>query len=757
MDSLALSLFLFTIIYHNTFSSYASHLSYTDYCASVVPNSTPNFSKFKVFPPSQLHHGYYIGGIYRRDGQKHFSLEIKNAHETDVAGILYVGAWFTIRTGTWYHRVHHHHENMWNNNHFPRFLTFSLDGFWSESSGMLCMVGTETDDTPQLELLEVVLKLYNVVSSRRNISTLITGSLESTSSEHEVSYFEPISLFIFPTIDYEFTLDAKETKKEYAGEGEVIPGFPINPVRFCSNISSMIDDIYDLQYQSECNAAKNCSPIGGDANKLPSYMSVNSLVCSDVKQRVKILMEFGNYNSGSRLSFHPNSTLVGEGWWDEEKNQLSVAVCHILGMEESIISVHVGDCSTRVSMRFPMIWSINDASSIMGHIWSIKSSGDSSYFKRIVLKSHQDKREIISGIKYEYRFLEKVRKYCPRQRSLKNKGIGYPDVYSSDMKFDMGVEYREQIIAWGFSIPFAVNDQLLNLDQNSAPNSSHTQQFISSNSSLYNVSYQIGLGLTLDAKLGEKKSLFSATQIDVDFSAEGIYNAEAGTLCMVGCRNLGSQNQIPTTDFLDCEILVLFQFQQSKSKNSGAYIRGSIKSMRNNSDPLYFNPLKLNTIVYYITKGDQILRKVYMERIMSLVWTTLLCVFVAFQLYHVKRNPDTVPLIFFVMLSITTFGKLISLVLNFHSFFSQNDYAKKKHLFGEWLALTEVSVMIISMITLLLLLQLLKLTWSARKTGIIHKGLLIAKIKKVLCVIFPLHVAGLLCALLVFRNSTTDV
>ncbi|TKY66530.1 hypothetical protein E2542_SST09406 [Spatholobus suberectus] len=383
MNSLALSsflmpLFIFTTFSPNTFSSYASHVSYTDHRASVVPNSIPNESKFKVFP--------------------------------------------------------------------------------HESSGKFCMVVRETGDSPQLQRLEVVPKLYNVVNSRSTISTLVTGSLESMSSEHE-SYW-------------------------------------------------------------------------GDANQLPYVVSLKALICSDVKQRVKVLIGFGNYDSGYRWSFNPNDSLLGEGWWDDRKNQLCINACRFLGMEEPVASAHVGDCSTGMSLKFPKFWSMNGASSIVGQIWSNKCVGDSGYFNRMIVRSHQDKRNRVCGIKYEYSQLDKVRKMCPRQKPLKNKGIRYPDVYSSDTRIDMGVEYY-------------------------GPDSC----------------------------------------LEINVSTKGIYDAEAGSLCMVGCRNLGSQNQIPTTDSVNCEIIVNFQFQQLKAKNDGAYITGSIESTHKNSDPLYFYPLNLTSCI----------------------------------------------------------------------------------------------------------------------------------------------------------------
>ncbi|TKY66531.1 Translation initiation factor IF-1 [Spatholobus suberectus] len=78
---------------------------------------------------------------------------------------------------------------------------------------------------------------------------------------------------------------------------------------------------------------------------------------------------------------------------------------------------------------------------------------------------------------------------------------------------------------------------------------------------------------------------------------------------------------------------------------------------------------------------------------MILVCTMIACVFVALQLFHVKRNPDMLPLISFVMLLILTLGNMISLVLKFHSLFAQNQAKKNILLANEWLELNEIAIL----------------------------------------------------------------
>ncbi|XP_068474749.1 uncharacterized protein [Phaseolus vulgaris] len=288
--------------------------------------------------------------------------------------------------------------------------------------------------------------------------------------------------------------------------------------------------------------------------------------------------------------------------------------------------------------------------------------------------------------------------------------------------------------------------QQLNSD-GTFPSSSSTPPSNSPNSSstgLYNVSYKISMNLLPNARLGAQKSMLNTTTNvteAVNVSAEGIYDAEAGSLCMVGCRNLGSKNEIPSKTSLDCEIIVKFQFPPLDTNKNGDYIKGSIVSTRENSDPLYFKQLDVNSAAFYTAEASRTLKKVDMEVIMILVCTTLACVFVGLQLYHVKRNPDMVSLISFVMLLILTLGNMVPLVLNFEALFAQN-HGKKSILLGnELLEVKEISVRLIVMVGFLLQLRLLQLIWSARKDDTKQMDLWMAE-KRVFYVIFTLHAAG---------------
>ncbi|KAG4968214.1 hypothetical protein JHK87_033865 [Glycine soja] len=180
-------------------------------------------------------------------------------------------------------------------------------------------------------------------------------------------------------------------------------------------------------------------------------------------------------------------------------------------------------------------------------------------------------------------------------------------------------------------------------------------------------------------------------------------------------NRIANVNEPMNVSAVDCEVIVMFQFPPLDAKNNGGYIKGSIESMREKSNPLYFKQLDVISAAFYTAEASQILKKIDMEVIVILVCTTLACVFMAL--------------------------------------FAKNHDKKSILLGNEWLEVNEIAVRIIVMAAFLLQLHLLQLTWSTRKADTKQKDLWIAE-KKVLHVIFTLYAVGILIALLVHQNNT---
>ncbi|KAI4333672.1 hypothetical protein L6164_018451 [Bauhinia variegata] len=774
MDSLLVNIvifFLFACFSLNSVPCSASELSYNDHCGFFVPEAKPTeFMSFN-FPLGRTKTGYYTGGdkigLDVFGYQNSFYLETSRIQETDLAGYYKYEASLKFRRRSLYYRVGnstHAGMSYYSSQNQSYTAAFSLYGFWSESSGKLCMVGTGSGFSAGGNLLNMnaVLKLYNIFTSSNISSYLISGSFESLNSENDVNYFGPISLYMLPRFNYKYTLDTVEAYNEcYSGNDSEESSSTV-PLEVCSAEVSRELKSLRLEYSSDCNSARNCTPFRGITVYLPSFMSLDEFECSPSRHRLRAVIGFYNdsYDQYKQpLRLNPNKMLIGEGWWDDSKNQLCVVACHFMGMRDPLGSAHVGDCSVRISLRVPSVWSIKDKSDIVGRIWSNKAVNSSGYFNKILFRNDEDPAVTVlgnAGLKYKYSQLERVGKLCPRHKPFMNLGRMYPDAHSSDMAFDISVISSGGQVAQGYASPFTVNDQFFErIIYAASPSYSSYSVLVpeakKSNNGLFNISYMIIIELlpNFTSSTGNSfLSRFSNPTKTVKISAEGIYDAETGTLCMVGCQNFLSDNGIQFAHSGDCEILVKFQLPPLDTHENVAYMKGSIESTREKSDPLYFNRVELSSRVLYREEVERTFWRVDMEIIIVLISTTLACVFLRLQLYHVKRHPDVLPFISVFMLLILTLGYMVPLVLNFEALFAQNP-DKKNVVLGSigWLEVNEIAVRLMTMVAFLLQWRLLLLTWSARKGDESHKGLWIAE-RKAFYVTLSLYAAGFLIGLL---------
>lgn len=778
MDSLLSIFFLFTLFSSNLFPTFASQQpSYKDHCASIIPESTPKNPTLKPFPLGEQHKGYFTGGeriIDARTSLNRYTFYLQYMQETHTPGLfkihgtvsfrstpnsVYVRGNFSFSTKRSSYGQRHLHRS---------YLTFKLDGFWSESSGKVCLVGkgsgySRTGNTLDLD---AVFKLQNVFNAS-NVTSLVSGSLESfstNSDKDDESYFEPISLLVFPKANYNYTLDSFENEfssGKFSEQGLSSLNLS-DSLSFCSYPLSRELRRLQLEYSHECNSSKNCSPISGGSGPLPSLVSLKGIECSSStnKHRLRALVTFSNISQyWINQDFNPKTILVGEGWWDEKRNTLCVVACRIIGKESSLAGTQVGDCSVRFTLRFSSIWSIKNTNSLVGQIWSRKVANDPGYFKMITVKNYDDGRVgEFQASKYEYTQLDRVKKSCPTNKNVKNHDRLYPDADSQNMRFDMRVTESKRRVAWGYSSPSSVGGKVkvpsnfVNFISNSSSQTEVPDVPIRTSGSLFNISYKISI--YSNYTLRDKNSVFNLSSEDVKISAEGIYDSGTGTLCMIGCRDLPSKT--PIAGSVDCEILVKFQFPSLDAKGE-SYIKGSIESTRKKSDPLYFRSLDLSSAAFYRETAQKAVWRMDMEITMVLTSTTLACIFVGLQLFHVKRNPDLLPFISLMMMSILTLGHMIPLVLNFEALLAQNPN-NKNFVFGNvgWLEVNEIAVRIITMVAFLLQFRLLQLTWSSRNADESKKGLWVAE-RKSAYVTLPLYAAGLLIAvmLLKLKNGST--
>ncbi|CAN1746412.1 hypothetical protein LINPERHAP1_LOCUS2774 [Linum perenne] len=781
------SIFLFLSVSSPAAASSISS-SYKQHCSSMVPHSNPTEPETTTVPFLPNQGGYYIGGdtmsnftnssYYTYGGwgggkSPIFLFRTHHVHKTDdhADKVYKVEADLVIEnSGRGYYRDYNSYSSHIIIDGVRKSpLSFKIEGFWSLSSGNLCMVGSALveDDDDHDRRLDGVLKLYNVWSTS-NLTSLIAGTLESLNPADHWSHFKPISMLIFPEKNYEYNkhgggagCDAESNDALPRDKSLSLPhSIPICSPFFRSSTSFRLDYMKDCINSSSSSTdatTKKCSLLGDDVNDhLPRFMSLSPFQCSSEEQNLRFGIKLLDSSYVDYYSaFSPNTTLVSEGTWDAKNKRLCIVACRIRNVTKDgsfHSSWQINDCSIRISLRFPSTWSIGNTNNLVGEIWSTLDEKDSGYFSRITVKDfdiYGYHRSVgIPGFKYEYTMAEKVNSSCPKDKPRTgDNSKQFPDGRSNEMRFDMSLkDYKNRKVGWARAEATSVGDEVPSNDGMTViSDSSKVPAKPKNPSKPVNISYSIKytpLNVSTDGN-------------GFSISAEGVYKAETGYLCMVGCKYASPSSyssniteELPGLDSKDCEVLVKIEFP---SIDSNDYIQGSIKSMRKESDSLYFKPLTFTAYSFYGRRARESVWRMDLEVIMSLASSTLLCFFVAHQIFHVKRNPEVFPFLSILMLLVLTLGNLIPLVLNFEALFSPKKdlngfYYMRRN--GVRLEVDEVILRVLTMFALLLQLRLLQLAWLARQANKDKQTTRSAE-RKTLFVALPLYIAGALISLCV--------
>ncbi|KAF9685495.1 hypothetical protein SADUNF_Sadunf03G0060500 [Salix dunnii] len=730
--------------------------NYNEHCASIVPESTPHdVPESTTIPFAAEQGGYFLGGEdilnhpnsslnhYPSSNRRELFIHTHSVYSTVAADVYKVEASLILQTSDMAFYMY--------DDTSPRGpLSFEVEGFWSTSTGKLCMVGSGSTSSEEGKhhVLPALLKLDGVRDSS-TIRTLVGGTLESLSTAGDSGYFKPISLLMIPQNHYEYTEVGKPLDHVCTG-GIAVPKSSSLSLKLSTpicNAFSRWDTVYKLEYSSGCNSTSSCNPFGEGAGYSPQIMSLKVIQCLEDKRSLRFLIEFPNSSYADYYSpFTPNTTLVAEGSWDVNKNQLCVVGCRIFNSANSLKKSHIEDCSVRLSFRFPAVWSIGNTSGTVGHIWSHKRENDPGYFNTIMFRSYANAVVGIPGSKYEYTVVDKARKSCTEKQPRKSKGKRHPDANSNDMNFDMVVRnFKRRRVGWGHSEPIAVGDQIVR--RNRYVMSSSSRAAYSPVEGKTNHSIPLKISYSMSFPLNDQSTY-------VEVLSEGIYDAETGKLCMVGCRYLDSNNRTSDNDSMDCNILINVQFPPVDSND---YIQGTIESTGEKNDPLHFEPLSFYAVSYYRQHSKESIWRMDLEIIMSLISNTLVCVFVGYQILYVKKHPAVFPFISLIMLAVLALGCVIPLMLNFEALFEPRDrlttFFRRS---GGWVEANEVIVRVIMMVAFLLQFRLLQLVWSARSADVKQKAFLAAEMRTLyLCL--PLYISGGLIAVYVnWRGNTVD-
>ncbi|CAN8231092.1 unnamed protein product [Cochlearia groenlandica] len=622
--------------------------------------------------------------------------------------------------------------------------SFDFSGFWSESTGQVCMVGSSTQDQGSDSKSFDARLLLNYSNESNIYGSLVKGVLESVNDHSDFGTISILGVRNTP-LNYDYKL-LEESKSDCGIDGEESLSLESVLGGMCKVFGGR-SHMFGIVYGSDCGNNHSCSPLGSDREYTPGFVSLLSLLCDG--ERMRMVLSFSNRSSiNSLFPFDPSTSLIAEGKWDLEKNRFCGVACRILNFSESLSNAVVDDCSMRLSLRFPAVLSIKRMAPIVGQLWSVKTESDPSYFRRLEFLSLNNPMWRFPGLRYEYTESERVSKLCGTVKSHPgSKGKHYPDAQTSDMRFVMSVKDsgRGNILKSARASPYFVGDRLYRelLVRGQGAGVSGTPMNVNRvTNSFTNITYRIRFSNPMSESRG-------------DIDAEGTYDRDTGELCMVGCQSVRLNSTVAMRNkTVDCKLAIKIKFSRIDSR-SGERLKGTIESTREKTDSLYVERMEVLSRSIYVDQAKESVWRMDMEVAMVLISNTLSCLFVGMQLYHMKKHQETIPFISISMLILLTLGHMIPLLLNFEEVFKSSH--NQQSLFFEndsWLEAKEIVVRIVTMIAFLLECRLLQLAWTSRKTednNHHREGVWNAE-KKVSYLCVPLYIIGGLIAWLVNRS-----
>lgn len=609
---------------------------------------------------------------------------------------------------------------------------FRLFGFWDSDSGKLCMVGSGS--VSSLTSVNVVFKLDYPNSSVLDTS-LINGTLQSITPAGSPTYFKPISILGVSRMGYNYTYINKEINNDgftlYDDMENASLSLPNAQNDYGRGLCSIIT--WGLRFELDYNNydCKNvsCSFITVGTETFPRFMSIKVVDCFE-DGKVRYILQFSNSTYGKGMSFYPLTSFVAEGVWDKKKNRLELVACQLFDKTSP------RGCSIRLAFSLPSSLSLQNRSSIIGRMWSTKRKnlGYVSIYSPANLNSR------IKGATYKYSNHENITNLCSKTLNANKKGKKetYPDEKSPNLRFDMLLKNKKGQMAYGYASPLYIGNQFYSSFSMIEGNHSSINGYT-------NISYVMSFTPRGEFEFGGKipKSKM------VEISAEGVFNTKNGVICMIGCKHMPYE-KFQKKRSLDCELLININFLKHGS------VHGSIKSTRKKSDPLYFDPVEFGSSSITTGQARESIWRMDLEITMVLISNTLACIFIAFQLFHVKKNPEFLPETSVIMLTVLTSAYMVPLLLNFEAIFNKN---QKQNVFlgtDQWLEVNEVLVRVITMVAFLLQSRLLQLTWTSRNGNENNKKLWESD-RMVLYITFPLYISAFFAHLLhihVSKNVT---
>ncbi|XP_063949372.1 uncharacterized protein LOC108221142 [Daucus carota subsp. sativus] len=434
-----------------------------------------------------------------------------------------------------------------------------------------------------------------------------------------------------------------------------------------------------------------------------------------------------------------NLTLSAEGIWKSSSGQLCMVGC--LGF----VDTEGRSCDSRICLYVPLSFSIKQRSIIVGTISSIKANNGSYFplsFEKLIRPAELWNQYAASHPSYSYSkidsagiLLEKNEPFSFGTR-IKKSLLKFPKLEGTESRLEslslLSEDLTLQVSAFPDpvprSLPQKTNIQLdiLSLGslfgrywssrnntraEDEAPY--HAKAEYTEKQLLLNVSAQLGI---------DGKSYHNFSMIFL----EGLYNPLVGKMYLIGCRDVRATWKIlfDSMDLeagLDCLVEVVVSYPPTTARwlvNPTAKI--SISSQRNEDDPLYFSPVKLQTTpIMYRRQREDIFSRQGVEGILRVLTLSVAIACVLSQLFYINDNVESVPYISLVMLGIQAIGYSLPLVTGVEALFQKKaseSYESTSYDFetSQWVRAIDYTVKILVLVAFSLTLRLCQKVYRSR-------------------------------------------
>lgn len=715
------------LVFTATLSAAAS--PYQSVCSSLTPPAnrrTDSDDALSLTRSFQISTGHFTGGdnLFSPDDDddlynyRSFSLFPHGAFRTNDPALVHLTATLTVtgprNASSTYRSPGRRHRY---NYTMSQSISFVLDGYYSNTSHQLCMVGSGTElaaDGSLKHYSDVVLRL-RVPSPPKLNDPLVSGSLEGSSD------FGTVNLLAY----------AEGDNYKYAAERAPCGSPPTTPVRgtlqalgggfSCAHLKEQLMTSYKLEHGGVADTSTSAS---SPLLRMLPRMHINQMQCT-ADGAVRAYMVFSN-NTGSesrqRRVFHhygqhrvlvDEEAVVADGHWNSTRGVLCLRACPVV--RSAVTSARkVSECGIGISFWFPAAWTMRDRSLVAGMLWNSSQAGngnhgDAGQISGVISASSIDtdnqRSSNLSDVKYNYNdtMIEEAKKhYMKIKKKQQFNGLFPGNLTYNDFELRF---YSRGGMGSGEAYPVTIGSVMVQGDRLAADNS---VSVVDTKQDLLNVSYDIRHFVPSDDWVRPPNvSLYSYTMQERRISAEGVYDPKRGIMSMVGCRELNVST--------DCQILVTLMFAPLDAR-AQEYGRGAISSLRDNkNDPLFFEKIDIHLYGMYMEQVSEAISRMDLESIMLVASTTLSCVFTVLQILHTMKNPEAAPATSITMLAILTLGYLTPLVLNFEALFVSR--RTQYYTFSRYavLELKEVMMRAPMLIAFVLQLRLIQLVWSGRR------------------------------------------